>query len=87
MNENEVLKQIINSDILDDKIRKIIREDHPIVTGKKWYSTQEAATYLKRTPRTIGNYTSAGKLNFVKVGRNREFDIDELNRFRESLIK
>ena len=92
MDENTVLKQIINSGILDDKIDDKINKKFdelytPYIKGKKWYSTQEAATYLKRKPATIGNYTSEGKLKFVRVGKNRQFDIDELNRFRESLIK
>jgi len=87
MDENQVLKQIINSGILDDKIRKIIQEDFPIIKGKIWYTTKEAAKYLNKSVKTLYNYCSAGKINFSKVGKLSEFNIEDLDSFRENSRK
>tara|TARA_B100001175_G_C19026336_1_gene410458 strand:- start:118 stop:381 length:264 start_codon:yes stop_codon:yes gene_type:complete len=84
MDENQVLKQIIDSEILRDEIKRVIETEFPIIKGKIWYTTKEAAKYLNIEVGTLDNYCSEGKIRFCKTSKNREFNIEDLDSFRES---
>ena len=88
MDENAVLKQIINTGILKDEIKKVFNELYaPYIKGKIWYTTAEAATYLNIKSGTLDNYCWQGKINFSKRGKNREFNIEDLDSYRENSRK
>ncbi|MDG2370989.1 MAG: helix-turn-helix domain-containing protein [Flavobacteriaceae bacterium] len=84
MDQNQVLRQIIDSDILRDEIKRVIEAEFPIIKGKTWYSSKDAAKYLNITRGTLYNYCSDGKINFSKVGKLSEFNIEDLDSFREN---
>lgn len=45
----------------------------------EWLRSEEAASYLKISVKTLMNLTSNGKIPFYKLGRRNRYRKDELN--------
>jgi len=45
---------------------------------EKWLTTEEAAQYLRISPKCLLNLTSQGKVRYYKLGRRNRFLLSEL---------
>lgn len=45
---------------------------------EKWLNHEEAADYLRLTPKGLYNLSSNGKVKFYKIGRRNRYLLDDL---------
>ncbi len=75
------LKLIDKKDIreLNKKLSEIKKENAEI--NEKWYSSEEAAEFLKVSKKSLKRYRDAGKLAYSKDGRSIRYKKSDLVKY------